>query len=152
DIPINTVYSVSIPITLQVAGGAEPFAYEILTPPSHGSLSGTAPNLVYEPELGFEGLDSFTYQVMDANGFSDTATVSLTITSDLAAVGIMDSVPYSASIPITLEATGGVQPYTFEVLPADLPGILTGTPPNLTFEPDANYTGPFTFSFRVTDA
>ena len=40
-------------------------SYTIVSGPSNGSLSGTAPNLSYMPALGFSGVDSFTYKAND---------------------------------------------------------------------------------------
>jgi hypothetical protein len=47
--------------------------------PSHGVLSGTAPNLVYQPDKNYFGLDSFTFSVNDGKSESAVATVSITI-------------------------------------------------------------------------
>ena len=49
--------------------------------PSHGTLTGTAPNLVYHPTLGYSGSDSFTFKANDGTVDSNTnATVSITVT------------------------------------------------------------------------
>ncbi len=45
---------------------ASKFAFEILVPPEHGTLSGTPPRLVYTPDEGFYGEDSFRVAVYDA--------------------------------------------------------------------------------------
>ena len=39
--------------------------------PSHGSLSGSAPNHVYTPNIPYSGLDSFTFKAND--GHDDSA-------------------------------------------------------------------------------
>lgn len=39
--------------------------YEILTMPSHGMLTGTAPDLVFTPDPDFIGTDRFTYRASD---------------------------------------------------------------------------------------
>ncbi|WP_372846200.1 Ig-like domain-containing protein, partial [Pontiella sp.] len=49
------------------------------TAPAHGSLSGTAPNLIYTPDTGYVGDDSFTYTVNDGLASSAVATVSITV-------------------------------------------------------------------------
>jgi len=54
-------------------------SYTIVSGPSNGSLSGTAPNLSYMPALGFSGVDSFTYKANDGAADSNTATVSITV-------------------------------------------------------------------------
>ncbi len=45
---------------------AENFRFEITEHPEHGALKGTPPRLIYEPEKGFYGEDSFRVAVYDA--------------------------------------------------------------------------------------
>lgn len=49
----------------------------ILTFPSHGTLG--AEDGVYTPDLGFEGIDAFTYQAEGVTGTSNIATVFITV-------------------------------------------------------------------------
>jgi N-acetylneuraminic acid mutarotase len=65
-----------------------PLVFSILTPPTDGTLikandSDTVEiadgNYRYRPDLGFKGLDSFTYQVSDNSGILGTATVTINI-------------------------------------------------------------------------
>jgi hypothetical protein len=55
--------------------------YSVFNPPSHGTLTGTAPNLLYTPHTGFVGSDTFTFKVNDGELDSDPATVSITVES-----------------------------------------------------------------------
>jgi len=48
---------------------------------SHGLVTKTQNNLRYTPNQNFNGLDSFTYEIIDGKGGSALATVSITITS-----------------------------------------------------------------------
>ena len=48
-----------------------PLAFQVLTQPLNGTLSGTAPDLVYTPELNYHGPDSFTFSAHD--GAADIA-------------------------------------------------------------------------------
>jgi Repeat of unknown function (DUF5650)/MBG domain (YGX type)/Bacterial Ig domain len=54
-------------------------SYMIVTPPSHGSLSGIGPTRVYSPEANYNGSDNFTFKVHDGGLESAVVTVSLTI-------------------------------------------------------------------------
>lgn len=58
---------------------ADSLVFQVVTNPSKGSLSGTAPNLVYTPNTDVYGNDSFTFRVNDGLLDSDIATVSITI-------------------------------------------------------------------------
>ncbi len=76
-----------------------PLTYAVLTVPTHGTLSGSAPNLTYIPNTGYTGPDAFTFRVNDGNTNSNTATVSITVRG-LAPV-IVGSVGYINPTPLT---------------------------------------------------
>ncbi|WP_394222479.1 Ig-like domain-containing protein [Alteromonas gracilis] len=55
-------------------------SYEIVTQAMHGTLSGSANNLVYTPAADFYGEDVFTFQVIDDDGAaSSAASVTLNV-------------------------------------------------------------------------
>ena len=53
----------------------------IATPPTHGALTGTAPDVTYTPDANYNGTDSFTFTVSDGVAESQPATITLTISS-----------------------------------------------------------------------
>jgi hypothetical protein len=53
--------------------------FTVTNNPSHGTLSGTAPNLTYMPAANYSGPDSFDFKVNDGQVDSSTATVSITV-------------------------------------------------------------------------
>lgn len=53
--------------------------YSVVTNPTHGTLTGTAPNLSYKPTTGYAGADSFTFKANDGLVDSNVATVSITV-------------------------------------------------------------------------
>src|SRR5204862_3861306 len=55
-------------------------SYAIAAGPSHGTLSGTPPNLVYTPQNNYNGPDSFTFTVTDNHSAAQTGTVNITVT------------------------------------------------------------------------
>jgi hypothetical protein len=57
----------------------DPLTYTVLTQPAHGTLTGTAPNLNYNPDTDYVGADSFTFKANDGTTDSNTATVSITV-------------------------------------------------------------------------
>ena len=52
--------------------------FSVLTQPTHGTLSGTAPNLTYQPATNYFGNDGFTFRVGDGVSNSAAATISIT--------------------------------------------------------------------------
>src|ERR1043165_4044150 len=60
-----------------------PLTFTITLSPSHGTLTGAAPNLTYTPVNGVGGADSFQFTVTNtANLTSTAAIVSLTVTAN----------------------------------------------------------------------
>src|SRR5205823_3388013 len=57
----------------------DPLSYAVVAAPTHGTLSGVAPNLTYTPAAGYFGPDSFTFKANDGTVDSAAATVSLTV-------------------------------------------------------------------------
>jgi hypothetical protein len=75
----------SFPVTLTASDAdQDPLTYSIVTQPSHGTLSGTAPNLTYKPFPGFMGWDNFTFKVNDGKVDSNTAAVSVRVFNNYA--------------------------------------------------------------------
>jgi VCBS repeat-containing protein len=134
---------------------SNPLTYAIVTGPSHGSLSGTPPNVTYTPAANYSGADSFTFRASDGSLNSAPATVSVSVTAvNDAPVAQAQSVSTAenAAKAITLAATDvetGVLTYTVVSGPAH--GTLSGTAPNITYTPAANYNGADSFTFRASD-
>ena len=77
---VETNQSIALDINLTgTDADNDPLTYIIVTNPSHGSLSGTVPNILYTPTAGYYGNDSFTYKVNDVLADSNISTISITI-------------------------------------------------------------------------
>lgn len=106
-------------------------SYAVLTNPSHGTLSGTPPNLVYTPTNGFSGNDSFTFNVSDGELNSSPATVSIN-------VGSAPSQP--TTVFMTPSPTSGNAPLTV-VLPANTSYATGVSIVNYKWDPDGQSSG-----------
>ncbi|MDD5688635.1 MAG: carbohydrate binding domain-containing protein [Elusimicrobia bacterium] len=71
----------TITLTATDADVSDTLTYSTVTLPVHGTLSGIAPNVTYTPTSGYIGTDSFTFKANDTKADSNTATVSITVTS-----------------------------------------------------------------------
>lgn len=71
-------------------------SYSIVTPPAHGTLEGTPPQLAYTAAAGYSGRDSFTFKVSDGSRESAPATVSISVDREAPAVAAF-SMPASSS-------------------------------------------------------
>lgn len=139
--------------------GSDPEAttlvYTILTQPTRGTLSGTAPNLVYMPGLNENGSDSFTFKVNDGAQDSAAAAVTIAITPvNDAPLAQSQSLSTTEDTPAPITLLGADldgSALTYSVLMSPQHGILLNAVPNLIYEPDPNYSGLDTFTFRVND-
>ena len=93
--------------------------YNIASNPSHGVLTGTAPNVRYRSEAGFVGQDSFTFNVND--GSQDSATVTVTINVTGSSTGFASNLVSSISID------GNNQEWSSLTAFANDPDDVTGT-------------------------
>ena len=133
----------------------DPLSYSIVAPPAHGVLSGTLPNLTYTPNPNFHGQDSFTFRASDGTNFSNTATVTITVTPvNDAPVANSQALTTPAGTPIAITLTGqdtDGDRLTFVMATGPSHGTLSGTAPSLTYTPAPNYVGPDSFTFTAHD-
>ena len=130
--------------------------FTVVSSPSNGQLTGTAPNLTYTPTTDFHGSDSFTFKTNDGNFDSSAATVSITvnhINQAPVASGQSPATNEGNALGVTLAATDvDGDSLTFTVVTSPTNGIVTGTAPNLTYTPNANYFGADSFTFKANDS
>ncbi|OQB01452.1 MAG: Aminopeptidase S [Chloroflexi bacterium ADurb.Bin222] len=153
---LSTPEDTALAITL--AGSdpdGDPLSYAVATQPANGVLSGIAPNLIYTPFPGYVGTDSFTFTVSDGQATSLPATVSITVTPNNAPpVANPKSVLANEDTAVTIILTGSDPDgdlLTYSVASNPSQGVLSGSAPLLTYKPAANYSGPDSFTFTVSD-
>jgi hypothetical protein len=129
--------------------------WSIVTPPKMGALLGSPPNLAYQPATNYNGQDRFTFKVSDGLAESAPAQVNITILpiNDPPVVNDQSlSVNEDTAMAVTL---AGSDPdgdaLTYSIVSQPSHGILSGTPPSLTYVGNTNYNGPDSFVFRVSD-
>ncbi|MEK6822503.1 MAG: Ig-like domain-containing protein, partial [Nanoarchaeota archaeon] len=122
-----------------------------------GIVSFTATDVTYTPNLGFNGTDSFTYTIDDANGGQATATVTVT-------VSILNNAPVANDDSISVAEDGF---FTFDPTINDtdadndvltITGVTQGTNGSVTFTtndvtytPAADFNGADSFTYTITD-
>ena len=129
--------------------------YSVVTSPQHGSLSGTAPNLIYVPSTNYSGSDSLQFVVNDGKVNSSTATISINvISSNHAPVATVKSVNvlHDHAVSIVLSGTDAdADSLTFSVVSNPAHGTLTGSVPNLSYQPAAKFIGSDSFTYKAND-
>ncbi|WP_420641694.1 Ig-like domain-containing protein [Candidatus Leptofilum sp.] len=122
--------------------------------------------ILYTPQAGFVGTDTFTYTIEDSTNRSDTATVTITV-QDVNEDPIIDQVsPQSISVDedgtlsplLNLTASDGdADSLTWSIHDqgnigtASFSGGNTGTSVNVDYAPNANMNGSDSFVVRVSD-
>jgi len=133
----------------------DPLTYSIETGPLHGILSGSGPSLSYTPDPDFNGTDSFTYSVSDGQLTSNVSTFFLTVLPvNDAPVADPQSVTLTAGEDKAITLTGSdvdEDPLSYMVVSNPVNGSLSGTAPALVYTPNAGYSGPDSFTFKVND-
>ncbi len=146
-------------------------AFTIASNPAHGTITGFNPAtgaLTYTPNTDYFGPDSLTFTVTDdaaagepAGLTSAPATVSIVVTvANNAPTANAQGVTTAEDTPKSITLTGDdgnteiVQALTFAIVQQPLHGAITGFNPatgQVTYTPAANYNGPDSFTFTVTD-
>jgi hypothetical protein len=132
-------------------------AIDDVTQGAHGSVAIDGASVTYTPEADWFGDDSFTYTVSDGQGGTDTASVTVTVTSlndppVLDAVGDR-SVDEGAELAIVLDATDRDSGDTLTYSASGLPDGATWDPDTATFTwtPGYDQAGGYDVTFTVTD-
>jgi len=119
---VTTLQDTPVGITLT---GSSPqgfsLTYTVLTGPTIGTLSGTAPNLTYTPNANYVGPDAFTFKVNDGTTDSNVATVRITVQGP----AVVSSTGYINGTPLTSHTTSAFNSVTATTLVAF---VSTNTP------------------------
>jgi MYXO-CTERM domain-containing protein len=86
DLPVAQAQSVAtdedVAVAITLAGSdveGDALGYTVVTPPAHGTLTGTGATLTYTPSPDFNGDDAFTFTVNDGTADSAPATVIVAV-------------------------------------------------------------------------
>ena len=162
DAPVSSNDSAVIPEDTSVAFAlvATDVDHDILTytttAPSHGSLIGVAPNVVYVPNPNYFGTDAFGFTVVDGHGGMSSSSVSLVIQS------VNDAPVATGGTAVTNEDTavsfqlGGTDvehdPLTFSVTAPPAMGVLScNVAGACSYTPAADDNGTYEIGYVVSD-
>jgi hypothetical protein len=140
----------------------DPLTYTVVTPPINGTISGTSPNLTYNPNLDYVGSDSFTFKANDGTTDSNTATVRITVQGPANNIPVANNqaITVNKNTQQTITLTGtDADGDTLSFHAVTQPGFgnlgtITTTGPNsanVTYTPNSEYVGEDSFEFSVND-
>ncbi|MCB9255802.1 MAG: tandem-95 repeat protein [Chitinophagales bacterium] len=150
-----------------VDGNLDPSSVAEVTAPANGttSVNSATGEITYSPNLGYLGLDSFTYVVCDDGtplpSTCDTATVVVTIAPiNDQPVALDDSASTNEDTPVTVDVLnndsdvdGNLVPSSVAEVTAPTNGTTSVNPATgeITYTPDANFNGVDSFTYVVCD-
>ena len=158
--------SKSITLTAVSPNPTASFTFTIVTPPAHGTLSGTGADRSYQPDPDFNGNDNFTFKANDGAHDSNTSTINLTVTEvndspaatdDSASTDEDVTLQINASDLTANDSTGpaneNVQVLTLTSVSstADTHGTVSLSSGVVSYSPDHNYNGPASFTYQACD-
>ena len=138
----------------------------LVSGPSHGTLDlNDDGSYTYTPAEDYNGPDSFSYNASDGTDISNTATVSITVNAvNDAPAANPDTKMTDEDTPLSFPssdlvsnddegaANESTQTLTVtEVFDGTHGTVGLGSDGNITFTPEANYSGEATFTYRVCD-
>jgi PKD repeat protein len=130
-------------------------SYEVVSGPSHGALSGVAPDLTYTPAADYNSSDAFSFRVNDGQADSNLATISIAITPvNDPPVAQAQTVAATEDQPLAIELSGtdvDGDALSFVITTPPAHGSLAGVAPSLTYQPVADFSGADSFEFVVSD-
>jgi hypothetical protein len=151
-----------------------PLTFTVVGGPSHGALSGTAPNLTYTPVANYNGPDSFTFKVNDGSTDSvSQGTVSITVHSIADTPSVTNATTIigkqtTSGLVITRNAADGSEVQNFKItnIQNGTLYLINGTSPisngsfitvpqggiGLKFTPTPGLASPTVFSFDAQAA
>ena len=126
----------------------------------YGSVAQEGNQLVYTANGDFEGTDSFTYTIVDADGSTAEATVYVTVTgtgtANTAPTAVNDSASTTEDQSVLIDVKGNDSDVEGEVTVTSVTqgnsGSVTIEGGQVRYTPSAGFTGTDSFSYTITDA
>ncbi len=133
----------------------DPLTISVVASPSHGTLSGSMPNLTYTPALHYHGSDLFTFKANDGFADSNLGTVSITVNHlnhapNSHAQSVSTAKNNAKTVVLTGDDVDG-DSLSYAIVAGPTHGTLTGTPPSITYTPALNYVGADAITFKTND-
>ncbi|MCU7878914.1 MAG: retention module-containing protein [Candidatus Thiodiazotropha sp. (ex Lucinoma borealis)] len=153
------------PVSITVLGNdydpeCDPLSVTSHTQPANGTLVQNANgSFQYTPNVGFFGMDIFTYTISDGNGGTDTATVTVTVDAVAdAPMAVDDNVGTDEDTPVTVDVLSNDSDPDGDIF--SISGVTQGmngtvnidlVSGNPTYTPNPNFSGVDNFTYTIDD-
>ena len=150
------------PVTIDVLSNdtdpdGDSLTLSVVTNASNGTAAVSGSAIIYTPDSGFDGSDSFTYRVTDIGGLSATAQVVVTVSNvNASPVAADDSVGVNENTAISVDVLANDTDPDGDALSI----LSVGTPANGTaviqggvirYAPATDFSGSDQFTYRISD-
>ncbi|MBM1106429.1 tandem-95 repeat protein [Aurantibacter crassamenti] len=128
--------------------------YALKTDASNGTVvMATDGTFTYTPDADFNGTDSFTYDVTDINGATETATVTITVNPIADAVDDSFTVDEDTALSEDVSTSDTHTTATTYALNTDATNgaVVMAADGTFTYTPNADFNGTDSFTYDVTD-
>ena len=155
----NKEFTRLMPVTITLDATdveGDDLTFSIVGTPSNGTLGSISDNqIIYTPSQDWNGEDTFTYKANDGTADSNTATVTVTVTSVNDAPVTTDqsaTTDEDTAVDITLTATDVENDnLTFTIVSDVSNGTTSLSGTTVTYTPTANFNGTDTFTYKAND-
>jgi large repetitive protein len=160
--PVANAVSMTVPynagatnVPVNISGGPAT-SYGEVTSPAHGTVITLGTLITYQPDPGYAGPDSFTYNANNSGGTSAPATVTITVQDPVITITPSGGFNATVAAPYTQTFTfnGGAQPWSgYQVtnLPVGL-SISGSTANSVTISGTPTQAGGFNLNVSATDS
>ncbi|HSN34625.1 MAG TPA: tandem-95 repeat protein, partial [Ideonella sp.] len=127
---------------------------------THGTVAIVAGQVVFTPDANYNGPANFTYTVSDGHGGTASATVNVDVTPvNDPPVAVADSLTTDEDAPLTIapatllanDSDVDGDALTIASVQGATHGTVAIVDGQVVFTPDANYNGPASFTYTVSD-
>jgi hypothetical protein len=129
--------------------------YQVISLPTKGQISGSAPNLTFSPRENANGADLMTFRVSDGKAESAVATIAIQITPvNDPPVALPQTISVvedeSATFPIDWQDADG-DALTHRIISPPVRGEIVATAAGLTYTPSPNFNGSDSVTLVLND-
>ncbi len=134
----------------------DPLTFALSTAPAGASIDSRSGVINWLPAVQQVGNQAFTVTVSDGNGGSDSQSFTVVVAPapNTAPSANAAAVATDEDTALAINLTGSDpegDSLTFNLLTQPANGVLSGTAPNVSYTPNANYNGNDSFTFNVND-
>lgn len=131
--------------------------YHLGAGPTHGTLTGIAPDLIYHPAPDFNGTDSFTFRAFDGELWSNEARVTINVRRVNDPPEAHDDAASTAQYePVVIDVLANdvdVDGDALRIISVSQPehGEATISDDGITYDPDTSFKQSDSFSYSIAD-